>query len=197
MNILAEIIGLISGLMGLSVALPQLFKILKSKTHDGVSILAWIISLGNFTTWVTYGVRYNSFSQIVTNITATIFTAILVYVLISQKHSRPYAAAATTLVIFSFLFFGFMVPPLVLSMALFTMVLAVRVPQIISSYISFANGKETMVSKLTYALMVSSSVGWIAYGVMTGLWQNIVASSIALIASFIILFLETRIRKNI
>ena len=189
-----EILGFISGFLGLSVSLPQLFKIIKAGESKGVSLLSWIISLANFVLWAVYGFRYDSFSQVVTNIIAALFTVLLVFVLIKQRSNVFYSTAATFSLLVVFVLAGTLATPLVLTFFLFSLVLLARIPQILASYFSFVRKELTNVSLLTYSLLIFSSVGWITYGVVTNLWHNIVASTFTLISSFIILFFETRKR---
>lgn len=194
MNPAYEIIGFVAGTLGLSIAVPQLLRILKAKTHEGVSILTWVIALSNFAIWASYSAKYNSISQLVTNSIAWVLTAILVYVLIKQARN---ATTALFVIITSALIMvglGYYSNEIVMTVALFLIVFSVRIPQIVSSIDHYKKHKQTTVSKTTYLLTVLSSVGWVTYGALTGLWHNVIASSIAIITSLIILWIETRKR---
>lgn len=194
MNLLYELIGLISGILGLSIAVPQLYRIIKAKTHEGVSIATWVVSLGNFSIWAAYSARYNSPSQLLTNVIACILTTFLVYILIRQAKNVSTAILVVLATIGMFTGLGFFTPEWLMTVILFTMVLVGRIPQIIASRSHYKNNQQTVVSKTTYTLIICSSVGWITYGTLTGLWQNIVASSIGLLTSAVVLYYETRER---
>lgn len=194
MNLSYEIIGFVAGFLGLSIAVPQLVRVLKAKTHEGVSISTWIITLSSFAIWAAYSAKYNSVSQLVTNSIAWVLTAVLVYVLIKQARNTTMALlviVVSTLVMVSL---GYYSNEIVMTIALFLVVFSVRIPQIVSSIDHYKKHKQTTVSKTTYFLTFLSSIGWVTYGALTGLWHNVIASSIGIITSLIILWVETRKR---
>ena len=194
MNPAYEILGFVAGTLGLSIAVPQLLRILKAKTHEGVSILTWVIALSNFAIWASYSAKYNSISQLVTNSIAWVLTAILVYVLIKQARNTTTALFVIITSALVMVGLGYYSNEIVMTVALFLIVFSVRIPQILSSINHYKKHKQTTVSKTTYLLTVFSSVGWVTYGVLTGLWHNVIASSIAIITSLIVLWIETRKR---
>ncbi len=191
-----ELLGLVSGALGLSVAVPQLVRVLRADSHEGVSILTWIISLGNFAIWGAYGLRYDSPSQLVTNALACVLTVALVFVLVRQARGAVWAAVVAGGTVAGFASVGYFTPVWLMTGVLFSMVASGKVPQMVASVRSYARRRRTVVSKTTYVLMLASSFGWITYGSLTGLWHNIVASSFTVFASVFILFFETRTRDG-
>ena len=194
MDPLYETIGFTAGAFGLSIAIPQLVKTFKTKTYQGVNTLTWLITLASFTTWTAYSLRYHSLSQTTTNLIAWILTLPLVYLLLRQKQNKTTTttiiAAITTLMIWV----GYYSPEWLMTVTLFTTVTTLQIPQILSSVKNYKTHQKTSVSKTTYTFIIISSTGWITYGYLTGLWQNIISSSISLTASLTILIIETRKR---
>lgn len=185
-----ETLGFISGTLGLSIAIPQLARVLIAKQHTGVSTATWVINLINFSIWTGYSIRYNSLSQAVTNIIAAVLTAILVFVLIKQSKNILVATSLVILFPIVSIIAGLYTTEIIMTILLFGVIFATRTPQIIASIKTLQTGRETIVSKTTYLLSSLATLGWIYYGILTGLWWNIVASTIGFILSMIILIIE-------
>lgn len=194
MNPLYETIGFTAGAFGLSIAIPQLIKILKAKTYEGISITTWLITIASFTTWTAYSLRYHSLSQATTNLIAWLLTLPLIYILLRQKQNTPATITIITAITAFMTWVGYYSPEWLMTITLFTIVTTLQIPQIINSVKHYRNQQQTSVSKTTYTFIIISSTGWITYGYLTGLWQNIISSSISLIASLTILIIETRKR---
>lgn len=133
MNPAYEIIGFTAGAFGLSIAIPQLIRILKAKTHQGVNTITWLITLASFTTWTAYSLRYHSLSQTITNLIAYLLTIPLVYILLKQKQTKTTTVAILTLITITMTWVGYYSPEWLMTVTLFTIVTTLQIPQILSS----------------------------------------------------------------
>lgn len=191
-NPIYETIGIISGVLGLSIAIPQLWRIMRTKTYQGVSISTWLITLASFTLWFAYAVRFNSPSQAIANGIALTLTTILTHMLLKQ-HLKILPTILTMIVLVTACYLiGYYTNETIMTIILLTIVITSRIPQIIASRNNYITQTPTAVSKMTYTLTILSSVGWITYGILTGLWQNIASSAIAIITSIIVILYEKR-----
>lgn len=197
MNPVYEAIGFTSGAIGLSIAAPQLFRVLRARSRDGVSLTTWAITLAMFSLFGAYGIRYESLSQTVTNGIACVLTGVLVFLLAKDTWNTPVAAAVVLAVIAGFFSVTYYSPAWMMTTVIFSMMAVSKIPQILTSRRFYLRGHATVVSKTTFTLIIVSSVGWMTYGALTGLWHNIVASSFNIVASSIILFYETRPRNSV
>lgn len=185
-----ELVGLLAGALGLSVALPQLFKVLKAKNHVGVSITSWLLQLLNYSSWLAFSIRFHSPSQLAANILAAVFTSILVFVLLKEIWNKTVPAVILILTLIAVAVTAILLlPEQVMEIVLLTFILA-RIPQILTSYKSWRIGRKTNVSQLTYLLMGLSSIGWITYGAVAGLHMNVYSSTMQLTASALIVMFE-------
>ena len=185
-----EVLGFISGALGLSIALPQLFKVLKADSHVGVSILTWILIMLNFASWMAFSLRMNSPSQFISNVIAVLFTAVLVFVLLKDFWGGSLWAVVFIVASVGLCVFLILVLPEWWMDGVLILAISSRVPQVFSSWKSLRTGRHTNVSLLTYTLSGLSSVGWVFYGLITGLYMNVLSSTIGLVLSMIVLWLE-------
>jgi mannose-P-dolichol utilization defect 1 len=185
-----EIVGVIAGILGLAVAIPQLLKVLKAKSHVGVSITTWMLMMLNYSVWLGFSLRMDSPSQLWANILAAGLTAVLVYVLLKEHWSKT--VTPLLVILFSIILSVgvIMISPVWLMDVVLTAFIFARVPQILSSFKSWRIGRHTNVSLLAYLLMALSSVGWIVYGAVTGLYMNVISSSVGLFFSVLVVVFE-------
>ena len=74
------IVGYLGGTLIIISLLPQLFKIIKTKSSQDISLTTYIILIIAQLLWIYYGFLKNDIEIIVTNV-ASLFLAILVLVL--------------------------------------------------------------------------------------------------------------------
>jgi MtN3 and saliva related transmembrane protein len=85
MNFSIEIIGVIAGILTTSGFVPQIYKILKTKSVDGVSLSMFLVLLVGTICWLIYGLLIESFAIILTNIFSSLLIAALVILRIIYK----------------------------------------------------------------------------------------------------------------
>lgn len=74
-----QILGLIAGALTVGASLPQIFKIVRSRKTDELSLPAYVIlNIGIFL-WVLYGLFTNQIAIIIPNIIFQIFNLIILF----------------------------------------------------------------------------------------------------------------------
>ena len=184
MNPFVEVWGLLGGGLGFLISLPQLVRVVKNKSQVGVSLTTWLFITMSCFGWTAYGFRFNSFSQITTNIVAAILAVTLTTILL-----RAYVPLWLNVLIVmgigtsSVLVVTF-APVIVMDLWLYTALLS-RVPQTWASFQSMRLGRTSMVSISSYVLSGASGAAWIVYGMLSGL--DIVAYFSVMILVFSVL----------
>lgn len=64
---LTQMIGLAAGILTACSMLPQVFKILKEKKAEDVSLIMLLVLLAGLVLWIVYGFKKNDMPIIVTN----------------------------------------------------------------------------------------------------------------------------------
>lgn len=195
MNLAAESIGLLGGAFGLSIAIPQTIRVLRTKSHVGVSTASWLILTLSVISWATFGFRIASPSQIISNVIAMVFNAVLTWMLLREDFSGKIRFGGTfaagiiiSLGALCSAIVWFSPEPIMdIFLALF---LTSRMPQVASSYRSWRRGRSTVVSSTTYTLSALSGVCWVLYGILMNLPFVIWFSGIVTVLSVLVLALE-------
>ena len=185
-----EIVGVFSGIVGLSVSIPQLVKVLKANSHVGVSAISWTLMMLNYASWFGFSVRMASPSQLVANLIAVVVTSILVFVLLKENWGSVVLPLGFILLTVLFSVGFVLLSPEILMDVFLTLFILARLPQVMSSFKSWRIARHTNVSLTSYALMVVSSLGWATYGLVAGLWMNVFSSSMGLLLSLLIVCFE-------
>lgn len=191
-----EILGFISGFVGLSVSVPQIVKIIKSKSSSGVNLTMWVFMMVSYASWFSYGLRVNSTSQIFTNILALILSAILVFLIAYRKNFSKLLAATIilSLTVVSTALIA-MLPYSIMSIILIGFGFT-RIFQIRESFINFKNTVKTNVSLTTHYMIILASIGWTIYGWVAGLWVNVISSILLILFSIVIAAFESANKAN-
>lgn len=201
MNLLAESIGLLGGAFGLTIAIPQTIRILRTKTHVGVSTSSWLILTLSVMSWATFGFRIESPSQIISNVIAMVFNGVLTWMLLRDdlKSRLRFSGTSAAVIIIAL---GAICSAIVwfsseLVMDIFlALFLTSRMPQIASSFTSWKIGRITVVSTTTYTLSTLSGVCWVVYGVLMQLPFVIVFSAVVALLSLLVLGLELLAKRK-
>jgi MtN3 and saliva related transmembrane protein len=81
-----NIIGYIAGGFVIISLIPQLIKIIKSKSSDDISILTLVIILTAQILWSVFGFYKNDLQIIVTNVTAGCISVFIIFITLLYKH---------------------------------------------------------------------------------------------------------------
>ena len=85
------LIGWLATLAGMSLGLPQLIKLVRTRNVEGLSLFAWQSTLVINLIWLVHGLRIEQPPQWVTNIVA-MATTVPIVVLLAKAHGRRLAS---------------------------------------------------------------------------------------------------------
>jgi MtN3 and saliva related transmembrane protein len=86
MEISIEWIGFIAALLTTGAFVPQVFKTLKTKSTDGLSLTMYMSMFVGIMLWLFYGIKIQSISMIVANVvTGGLTLSILVMIILHKK----------------------------------------------------------------------------------------------------------------
>lgn len=80
-----EIIGLTAACLTTGSFLPQVYKIWKHKSSDGVSLSMYLFMFTGVVLWFVYGLLIESISVMLANLIAGIFQMIIIYYKLKLK----------------------------------------------------------------------------------------------------------------
>jgi MtN3 and saliva related transmembrane protein len=80
-----EIIGLIAALLTTSAFVPQVYKALKSKSTESLSLPMYLIFFVGIMLWLVYGFHLNSLAMILSNIITGILALVLIILKLKYK----------------------------------------------------------------------------------------------------------------
>jgi uncharacterized protein with PQ loop repeat len=191
-----EWLGFAGGLLGLSMSIPQIIRVISTGSYVGVSTMTWLIFTTMASGWFAYGFNVNSISQIVTNFISASATGVLTVLLMNQRMKRSLGIAiviAAWLGAFCLVRFS---PPVV--GAIFLAVgLGSRIPQLATSFTSMRQSRNTAVSRTAFVLMMMSSTIWIFYGLFAGQVTVLWFSIITVMMSALIVLFESVARRRV
>jgi len=80
-----KIIGIAAGICTASSLLPQVFKTLKEKKADEVSLAMLLVLQGGLILWIVYGIKRSDFPIIATNCFSLLVNITMVFLRIRYK----------------------------------------------------------------------------------------------------------------
>lgn len=80
-----EIVGLIAATLTTISFVPQVYKIWKTKSAEGVSLTMFLLFFTGVLLWLVYGVYLNSLAMIVANIVTAVLSIIIIYYKLKLK----------------------------------------------------------------------------------------------------------------
>jgi MtN3 and saliva related transmembrane protein len=90
----AVVVGSLAALASMVSFSPQAWRIIKSRRTDGISSMAYSITVAAFALWVLYGVLIGEWPLIVSNFVCLLLSAfILVMTLLPQREKNDVAKA--------------------------------------------------------------------------------------------------------
>jgi MtN3 and saliva related transmembrane protein len=86
----SEYIGIAAGIFTAASLLPQLYKIIKEKKANDISIIALLVLFMGIGLWITYGYLIQDLPLIITNIVSlTINILVIVFSSFYKQQTRP------------------------------------------------------------------------------------------------------------
>ncbi|WP_028375439.1 SemiSWEET family sugar transporter [Leeuwenhoekiella sp. MAR_2009_132] len=85
-SLLITVLGIIAGVFTTIAVLPQVFKVIKTKSAEDISIWMFVCLLIGVGSWTLYGIVKEDWPIIITNGLSVLFNGIMVY--IKLKYSK-------------------------------------------------------------------------------------------------------------
>ncbi|MGO4911155.1 SemiSWEET family sugar transporter [Leeuwenhoekiella sp. W20_SRS_FM14] len=85
-SILITVLGIIAGVFTTIAVLPQVFKVIKTKSAEDISIWMFVCLLIGVGSWTLYGIVKEDWPIIITNGLSVLFNGIMVF--IKLKYSK-------------------------------------------------------------------------------------------------------------
>ena len=90
MNLSVEIIGIIGASLTTASFVPQVYKVIRTKSVEGISLTMYSVFFVGILFWFYYGIKINSFSVILANAVtgALVIIIILFRIIYKKKNSK-------------------------------------------------------------------------------------------------------------
>tara|TARA_B100000768_G_scaffold180087_1_gene199205 strand:- start:16540 stop:16806 length:267 start_codon:yes stop_codon:yes gene_type:complete len=82
-----EIIGLIAAFLTTFAFIPQVYKVIKTKSTDGLSLTTYLIFIIGVCLWLTYGFYKASISMIMGNGITILLSSIIIFYILKNRNS--------------------------------------------------------------------------------------------------------------
>ena len=83
-----ELIGLLAATLTTIAFVPQVFKVIKTKSSDGLSLTTYLIFIIGVGLWLIYGLIKSSISMIIGNGITFILAFLIIYYILRNKKSN-------------------------------------------------------------------------------------------------------------
>ena len=83
-----ELIGLLAAILTTTAFIPQVFKVMKSRSSEGLSLTTYLIFITGVSLWLIYGIFKMSFSMILGNGITVLLASIIIYYILKNKNSN-------------------------------------------------------------------------------------------------------------
>ena len=83
-DILVEVVGLVGATFTTLAFVPQVVKIWKNRSSNGVSLSMYVCMLVGIIIWLAYGILINSIAVIVANILSGILQVVIIFLTIKN-----------------------------------------------------------------------------------------------------------------
>ena len=84
-EILVEVVGLVGAMFTTLAFVPQVVKIWKNRTSDGVSLSMYVCMLVGIISWLAYGILIDSIAVIVANILSGILQVVIIFLTLKNR----------------------------------------------------------------------------------------------------------------
>lgn len=80
-----EIIGLIAAILTTASFVPQVYKIWKTKSTDGISLTMFLMFFCGVLLWLLYGIYIHSIAMTIANVITALLASIIIYYKLKLK----------------------------------------------------------------------------------------------------------------
>ncbi|MHB8362602.1 MAG: hypothetical protein ACYDBX_03205 [Patescibacteria group bacterium] len=191
---IANLFGILGGLLGIGMALSQAYKIVISRDISGVSINTWILMAVTTFTWLMYGFLFHDFTQIFGN--GVVFViALFIVLLMVYKNPRlnKYILVIFiyTLLLFITTFFIGIGSGIILFSYITSIILPI--PQTLKAITKSVMG----VSILAWVLKILGSILWMLHGLLLNQPAVTITSGVNILLAITIVVVTSIKAKNL
>ena len=83
-----ELIGLLAAILTTIAFIPQVFKVIKTRSSEGLSLTTYLIFITGVSLWLIYGIFKMSFSMILGNGITVLLASIIIYYILKNRNSN-------------------------------------------------------------------------------------------------------------
>tara|TARA_B100001996_G_scaffold136663_1_gene103972 strand:- start:20661 stop:20927 length:267 start_codon:yes stop_codon:yes gene_type:complete len=83
-----ELIGLLAAILTTTAFIPQVFKVMKAESSEGLSLTTYLIFITGVSLWLIYGIFKMSLSMILGNGITVLLASIIIYYILKNKNSN-------------------------------------------------------------------------------------------------------------
>ena len=87
-DILVEVVGLVGATFTTLAFVPQVVKIWKNRSSNGVSLSMYVCMLVGIIIWLTYGILINSIAIIAANILSGILQVLIIFLTLKNRKNN-------------------------------------------------------------------------------------------------------------
>lgn len=149
-----------------SMSIPQIARILRDRSAEGVSLLTWLIFALSGASWLAYGLILQAPGIIVGNIPFILTTVPVVILLLRRQRNWPWppAALAPVVGVAAAVLLLLQLPPAISGGIGVACGLLTTVPQLLESLRRSREGLGSEVALGTLVLLLAGQCLWLSYG---------------------------------
>ena len=83
-----ELIGLLAAILTTTAFIPQVIKVIKTRSSEGLSLTTYLIFITGVSLWLIYGIFKMSFSMILGNGITVLLASIIIYYILKNRNSN-------------------------------------------------------------------------------------------------------------
>ena len=190
------LVGAVASVLVISMVVPQMWKVFRDRVAVGVALGAWGMYVALSSLWFVFGVRYDSPAQVWVNVVALPLGVVLLVLLGRTQHKMGLvwlwlvgcAVGASVVGV---------APVVVSQVVMLVVALCAEIPQVVVSFRSWREGRQSEVSVLTWVLGALAVGLFGVYGWGLGLPVVVASSVVALMLRCSIVVLELSGRSKL
>lgn len=193
---LALSLAYVGAFLSVAMVLPQLIRTIRHPHLPGVSAVSWALTAAGCLLWLLYGLRTATIPQIPGNgllVSGAVAVVLLVPSAVSRARRALGLAAAATLLLGA----NTVMPAQTVGYLAFAISIFSAWPQLFLSYGNWRTGGESGLSLTTWSVKIASTSCWLAYGILAADMPVLVACSVGMATTLVIVGIETSARYSV
>ncbi|MCL2736404.1 MAG: hypothetical protein FWD75_07210 [Propionibacteriaceae bacterium] len=182
---LITVIAVCGAIVAAGISVPQFLLVLRTRDTHGLSMTAWVISIGTSAAWLSHGLKNGEINQVWPNVWGVVVAFIILYFLRRNGRFRSWAAVLPGVAL------GALIIGIDTVVGTVAFGLTIIVPQaygMIRQGIAVMRARQvTGVSIMAWVFQVSCQGIWAVWGAMTKEAGTFITSAIALVIAVFVL----------